>query len=175
MRKNRESKKSCRTAKVRSSKPQVTDGRKAPPAVKRPVHNLTQREKDVLFSLFPEWKRLMEEADLPMARHGEKDLFVNAKKLPKAGLRQPVEKPRKARVDAAMAAKLQAGYRRFRRGRTLREAYILTLRTYFSQKGEGGDERPILLPPEQRPSYRQFRYWGEQLAKESPRGPRRKQ
>jgi putative transposase len=47
-------------------------------------------------------------------------------------------------------------------GLSVRAAYILTLGTYWVSgfKLDSGKEVPVLLPSEQRPTLRQFRYWG---------------
>ncbi|MGX7004916.1 hypothetical protein [Caballeronia sp. KNU42] len=59
--------------------------------------------------------------------------------------------------------KINLGWSTFlRNGHSVKAAHILTLGTWWSSgtKVENGVELPVLLPPEQRPTLRQFRYWG---------------
>lgn len=59
--------------------------------------------------------------------------------------------------------RIQNGWNTFlRKGRTVKEAYRLTLGAFWSEgtKIHDGKAVPILLPASQCPSFHQFRYWG---------------
>lgn len=79
-------------AKVTTSRPQVTNGRKAPPALKRPMHLPTPQEQAYYRYLCgSEAKLPVEEADFRLVRPGAKDLVWNLKFLPEAGIRKAAE------------------------------------------------------------------------------------
>lgn len=56
-------------------------------------------------------------------------------------------------------------------GRTLHDAYLFTCSVYWSKIGptESGEMKVSLLPPQQRPTFPQFKYWGQKLNKLSDR------
>lgn len=90
MKKQEEGEKSRRTLKVTSSRLQMMDAHKVLKAVKRSVPPLTFQEKATWLWQWwgSELKLPMEEANFRLERHGNKNLLLNIKALPEAGIRQ---------------------------------------------------------------------------------------
>lgn len=86
-------------------------------------------------------------------RLGRPNAAFNKGDVPSSGINLSIEDKRH----------LAFGHTRFlKQGRSVQEAYILTMGAWWSSgsKIEDGMEVPILLPAYQRPTVAQFRYWG---------------
>ncbi len=113
MKKQDVGKKGRGTARITTSRPQVTDGRKALPAIKRPTHPLTPQEKAtwLWYWLGPESKLPVEAADFRIRRSGKTTCYrLNLNKLPEAGIRQTV-KDWEARFGKAWGDATSAAHR----------------------------------------------------------------